>query len=352
MTTKQVELDVNPKREQKERHRKANRNKKVGAFAAAAIGLAAVGCTPGTREGQNAAARANASPATPSVTAPGPFLLDLRTGERTPLAENLGGGLNYVPSPDGTRVVFGTCCSSTDAVTVANIDGTDAHKLAAPEGLNYYGPRWSPDGTKLVYQERDGGGDTALTGDVGNLFVEDLPSGRRTQVTDLKLTRAWWWFLSPSFSPDGRNILFHLPRGRSETTRWDVWSVPVAGGESTLVLRNASFPVLSADQILPNGVRVAYVSPWPSDFAGHSIMAARPLPPPKLSDVRQTLVEANDSIAFPTLSPDGSRIAYQDADSIYVFELGIGGLGNGESSKMADGYSAEWLDDDTLIVAP
>jgi hypothetical protein len=81
-------------------------------------------------------------------------------------------------------------------------------------------------------------------------------------------------------------------------------------------------------------------------------MAARPLPPPKLSDVRQTLVEANDSIAFPTMSPDGSRIAYQGADSIYVFKFGSGGLGNGEPSKVADGYSAEWLDNNTLIVAP
>ena len=347
-----MDPDVDPKREQKERHRKASRNKKVGAFAAAAIGLAAVACTPETRTGQNAAARADASPATPPVTASGPFLLDLRTGERTPLAESLGGGLSYVPSPDGTRVVFGTCCSAADAVTVANIDGTDARKLESPDGLNFYGPRWSPDGAKLVYQEREGGGDTARAGDVGNLFVEDLATGRRTQITDLELSRAWWWFLSPSFSPDGRNVLFHLPRGRSQTTKWDVWSVPVTGGESTLVLRNASFPMLNGDPILPNGVRIAYVSPWPNDFAGQSIMAARPLPPPKLSDVRQKLVEANDSIAFPTLSPDGSRIAYQDADSIYVFEFGSGGLGNGKSSKVADGYSAEWLDNDTLIVAP
>jgi Tol biopolymer transport system component len=335
----------------------ATRSRKLGALAAALIGLMAVACTPGggkeTTTPADAAQKPAESPtATPEIST-GPFLLDLRTGEKTPLAENLAGGFSYVPSPDGKRLVYGTCCSATDAVTVANIDGTDARKLEPPEGLNYYGPRWSPNGTKLVYQERNGGGDTALTEDVGNLFVEDLSSGRRTQVTDLDLSRAWWWFLSPSFSPDGRNVLFHMPRSRSETTKWDVWSVPVTGGQPKLVVRNAAFPMLDAAPILPNGVRIAFVSALGDDFAGKSIMAARPLRPPGASDLRQTLVKAEYSIDFPTMSPDGNRIAYPDGGSIYVFEFARdGGLGPGESSKVAYGTTVEWLDDDTLIVNP
>jgi len=198
-----------------------------------------------------------------------------------------------------------------------------------------------------VYQQRNG-----PTDDVGNLFVQDLSTGGKTQVTDLQLSRAWWWFLSPSFSPDGRSVIFQMPRSSSATTKWDVWSVPVTGGEPTLVLRNASFPMLSAVPILPNGVRIAFVSPWPNDFAGQSIMAARLLPPPDISDIHQTLVEANDSIWWPRMSPDGSRIAYQDGGSIYVVDYSRGAGLAPESSKVADGETAEWLDNDTLIVAP
>jgi hypothetical protein len=47
------------------------------------------------------------------------------------------------------------------------------------------------------------------------------------------------------------------------------------------------------------------------------------------------------------MSPDGSRIAYQDGGSIYVLDVGTR-----QSSKVAEGNTAEWLDEDTLIVAP
>jgi hypothetical protein len=47
------------------------------------------------------------------------------------------------------------------------------------------------------------------------------------------------------------------------------------------------------------------------------------------------------------MSPEGSRIAYQDGSSIYVVDVSTG-----ESSRVADGNLAEWLDDDTLIVSP
>ena len=47
------------------------------------------------------------------------------------------------------------------------------------------------------------------------------------------------------------------------------------------------------------------------------------------------------------LSPDGSNIAYQDGDSIWVVNVSTG-----ESLEVAVGRMAAWLDADTLIVAP
>jgi hypothetical protein len=59
------------------------------------------------------------------------------------------------------------------------------------------------------------------------------------------------------------------------------------------------------------------------------------------------LVEASFGIFEPKMSPDGSRIGYQDGDSIYVVDVSAG-----ESLEVAVGRMAAWLDDDTLIVAP
>jgi hypothetical protein len=137
-------------------------------------------------------------------------------------------------------------------------------------------------------------------------------------------------------------VIYHLPRNSAETTRWDVWSVPVTGGEPTLVLRNAAFPMLRAEG--PEGLRIQFVLPRPNDFSGLSIMTGRPVPG---SDIRQTLADAPSSIWWPTMSPDGNKIAYQVGGSTYVVDVNTR-----EVSKVADGSTAEWLDNDTLIVAP
>jgi Tol biopolymer transport system component len=217
-------------------------------------------------------------------------------------------------------------------MAVANVDGTDARALRPPEGLNDYAAQWSPDGTKLVYQERIGS--DAL--DVGNLYVEDLSSGRKTQITHLALTKAEWWWIPATFSPDGRTVIFHLPRQPSANMQWDVWSVPVTGGEPTLVLQDGAFPVY-----FPDGQRIAFVSELSPDLTGRSISIA------DSDGTRRTLVTAHAGIWSVAVSPDGSTIAYEDAGSIYVVDVSTG-----DSSRVADGGTAEWLDNDTLIVVP
>lgn len=272
-----------------------------------------------------------------------PFFLDLRTGRRSMLPGTLVPQLvgfrvqvNYSASPDGTRLAYGAClnvgCSGEDVMGIGNIDGTGTRTLRVPPGLNGYLPRWSSNGSELVYQLRDGGSD-----DVGDLYVEDLSSGRRTQLTHLELSRADSWFLAARFSPDDRNVIFHLPRGEGAVPvdRWDVWSVAVTGGEPTLVLRDAMFPEYFRD-----GETIVFVRPSP---AGATLQIA------DADGSTRTLVEANgpDGIWWPAISPDGTRIAYRDGGSIFVVHVATG-----ESMRVADGDNAEWLDGETLIVAP
>jgi Tol biopolymer transport system component len=101
--------------------------------------------------------------------------------------------------------------------------------------------------------------------------------------------------------PASRNVIFHMPRSSTHTTKWDVWSVPVTGGKPTLLLlRNAAFPIT-----FPEGDEIAFVSPTVSSVSGPRISIA------DAHGSRRTLVEAN-AIWYPTISPDGSGIAHQD----------------------------------------
>jgi Tol biopolymer transport system component len=273
----------------------------------------------------------------PKATGALPFFLDLRTGDATTLPRTLVPDdgparvyVGYSVSPDGTRLAYGASfaygSTDVDVMRFGNIDGTGIRTLSVPDGLNGYLPRWSPDGRTLVYQLRDGG-----TRDVGNVFVQDAFTGRRVQLTHFGRSTARWWFVSARFSPDGKNVVFHLPRPGG---KWDMWSVPVTGGDPTLILRDAAF-----GQYFPDGKTIAFADAP----GGTSIQIADP------DGSRRTLVNAMSAsgIWWPEVSPNGSRIAYQDGGSIYVVRVSTG-----DSTRVAGGDNAVWFDDDTLIVSP
>jgi eukaryotic-like serine/threonine-protein kinase len=85
-------------------------------------------------------------------------------------------------------------------------------------------PTLSPDGRLMAFIR--GPGTFFGTGDV---YVKLLPTGEPVQ-----LTHDNGWKLAPSFSPDGTRITY------SVVDPWDVWQVPVMGGDPQVLLRNAS----------------------------------------------------------------------------------------------------------------
>lgn len=329
MTTRQVEPDVDAWREQEKHQRRSSRNKRLGAFAvAAAIALVAVVLVLVNRtEPSSDVPATNPSP-TPRITPSVPFLLDLQAGEMTPLPESIFGGSLYFTSPDRTMFAYSYCCDSPNPVFIANVDGTGVREIT-PEGTDGFGARWSPDGSMLVYQQRDG-----ATFEIGNLFVFDVATEEVRQITDLEPETYGWWFLSPSFSSDGQTIIFHRPRGSNTATRWDLWSVPAAGGEPTLVVRDASMGVYA-----PDGETLAYLDSPQGEWNSPRLMVADA----DGSDPR--LLVKGDRIDVPRWSPDGTRIAYTDGDGIHVVDVSTG-----EDSLVADGETADWFGDDTLVV--
>jgi Tol biopolymer transport system component len=332
MTTKQIEPDVDAWREQEKHQRRSSRNKRIGAFAvAAAIGLAAVVLMVVNRTGTDARVPASDHSLTPMPSISVPSVLDLETGTATALPDSIDRGVLYVASPDRTMFAYNDCCSSPNPVFVANVDGTGVRQMT-PNGVDGLGARWSPDGSTLVYQRRN-----FATLEIGNLVVVNVNSGETTRITDLDPAFHGWWFMAPSFSPDGQTIIFHLPRGRhGADTRWDVWSVPVTGGEPTLVVSDASMGVYG-----PDGGQLAYLDEPRGKWASSRLMVVD-------FDGREPRVLVEGSgIEFPSWSPDGTRIAYTDADGIHVVDVATGA-----TSLVAEGGLADWFGNNTLVVAP
>ena len=86
-------------------------------------------------------------------------------------------------------------------------------------------PSLSPDGRMLTFIR----GPSSFT-TKGQVYVKMLPSGEPVQLTRDNRTK-----MSPVFSPDGSRIAYSV-----EGRPWDVWAVPVLGGEPRLWLPNAS----------------------------------------------------------------------------------------------------------------
>jgi basic membrane lipoprotein Med (substrate-binding protein (PBP1-ABC) superfamily)/DNA-binding SARP family transcriptional activator len=277
-------------------------------------------------------------PAVPPELDPGTglSLLDLDTGSTAPLPERSARIDDFTVSPDGNRLAGGPCCSRDDRITVSDIDGSNADTLTPSPGRSQYGASWSPDGEQLVVQER-----LPIGADAGRLVVIDLGTGAMTTIADFSgVDRIWW--LAPSFSADGERVLFQLARDNTPTSAFDVWSVPVTGGEPELVVRDAAFPEPLADG------SIAVVS-------GQRGLITPERPTISIVDARggvTALATAESWVWQPRLSPDGTRLAYVEGDPEREGgRIRVVDIATGEDRIAGRGDTLDWLDDDTLVVA-
>lgn len=125
------------------------------------------------------------------------IVLDLESGEETPILAAVVNPHSPVWSPDGSKIaVIATGSGATDVFTM-NVDGSEVTNLTN-DGRYENSVDWSPDGRELVfsgYVYEEGGGWALQT-------ISADGSNRR------RVTQADMFAVSPSWSPNGRRIAF------------------------------------------------------------------------------------------------------------------------------------------------
>jgi hypothetical protein len=269
------------------------------------------------------------------------YLLDLDTGQMTPLPETItGDGYNaarnpreYATSPDSSRLAFSRPGDNgKPQIFVANLDGTGIKQVTHDVDAAY-SPAWSPDASKIAYIGYHGGRH--------DVFVLDLATGMSTQLTfATKETDptapdigGQWNAFEPSFTEDGSSIAYGVAPADTSAVydEHEIRIVPAAGGESVTFMREPYSVRMSPDGSLSYG-------------CGFSICIANA----DGSYRRSLAVDQWDSaFGLGDWSPDGTRIVYSMLHSTDVYVVDVA---TGWSTYVAEGFLPTWVDDHTLIV--
>jgi len=189
------------------------------------------------------------------------YLKALPDGAPVRLTANAG-VYEYQPSfsADGGKLLY-TTWSDAGLVTIRERELTsNADRALSNEQGFYYGPRYSPDGKRVVYSKSGGGGLTgSLWSGAQGIHVLSVRNGESRRVA--KEGNA------PQFSADGRRLFYFTGEGLSKK----LMSVGLNGQEPREVL-NLKYPDLVS--ISPDGQWVAftelfnaYVAPLPQTGA-------------------------------------------------------------------------------------
>ena len=188
--------------------------------------------------------------------------LDLKSGREQALTTEHAVNVEPRLSPDGKRLVWvSTAATGHFNLFIADVEPDGLHNAHPLVGgrqsriSRYYyspwdhslNPSWSPDGKRILYVSNP---EIAWgTGDIWSVRVDDPKTRQRV------LSEETSWSARPESSPDGRIVLFTSYHGRQWRQLW----LTTPGGAAPLPLTFGDFDRWNA-RWSPEGQRIAYIS--------------------------------------------------------------------------------------------
>jgi len=241
-------------------------------------------------------------------------------GSDTAVQLTSGPVYDYQPdwSPDGRTVVFARYARDAIELDLLDLASGNVTPLTANHAVNLE-PRWSPDGSRIVFVSSIYNGRWHIfiiaVPDVGAQHAAPL---RITDDNDSKLSRyyysKWDHYISPTWSPDGKEIILVSNRGHIHGTG-GFWRMAAQPGAAMRELRYEETTWKARPDWSPDGTRVIYSSYLGRQWNQLWLMPSEggdPLP----------LTYGEFDATAPRWSRDGKQIAYVSneggKDDIYV----------------------------------
>jgi len=261
--------------------------------------------------------------------------LDLASGKETRLIKN---GFNPDYSPDGKRIAFDASWVGPRRIWVVDSQGHNPQQLTSDtsEAVAHVRPRWSPDGTKIVFQN--------IERTKFDVRIVDLTSGRSSWITDDAVQD-----INPVWSPSGEHVYFSSYRGGGI----NIWRVRISADGTPASLSQQL--TIGAGQdveiaISRDGQRLAFsilkqnADIWRLPVAPES---GKPTGPP------QEVITTTREDSRGAWSPDGKTIAFNSdrTGEMNIWLYSIADRSTRQLTRGAGGdYQANWSPDGEQIL--
>ena len=245
------------------------------------------------------------------------------TGEPVPVAEVPRGEFGWFALGGNTLVYQGLPGGSGNEPVLVDRAGIRRKLENVPDAHVFGYPAASPDGRKIALRVNPLGSDENAM----DVWIYELPTGPLTRLTFEGRDD------DPSWTPDGRRVLFNSDRKGTGALYWKPWD---GSGPAEMVLDREGR--LWRSSWLPDGRRFVF---YEADSDGGEDVGLAMIGEP---DSTRMLLTGRYNESWPVVSPDGRWLAYESnesgRDEVYVRPLA--GAGTRRQISRRGGTSPEW----------
>jgi hypothetical protein len=213
----------------------------------------------------------------------GLWVVPLRGGNAEPLGAGLLPAERPRWSPDGTSIVFEARSEQRSGLYLYDLATREVRELGEGRHSDRQ-PDWHPDGDRIVFASQRG--DTGL-----DLWELDVPTGLAWRISDLPGDES-----EPAWSADGRSLVYVSHRD----DRWSLMLRRFGAPERELL---ASSERLSAPSWRPDGSLVTFARHTSDGVSVHMVILSEPL-------LERTLIEDREIVDAPVAWADRQQMLY------------------------------------------